>query len=355
MTPRLVIAGIVVVIIVLLVGVGLYYFAHPWFSSAGFGKTGEALQLSVVVLAGLALVVVLMAALAVVFSLLGLANQTQALALPEGSVRALIAFSLVLMFVCLAAFLYNGVNNIELAPGGKPLTRITEAQLTDLKTNFVVAAEPARKADGTLETDTDGKSRLYNVTYFSKRSKDADDFAKQIFTTLATVFVSVISFYFGSAATSSGVGAGAKAARDGGDGGKKPDEPQSAFRDAQAAALDAQSAADRASDAVTHAKSLAAAAADDKKSAANADASAAQDALDAAARAARDARQQVEVARKAVADAAAAGTDDAKASAAAAEAVKARDTAKQLADKAKTSADEAERLLNKIKSDTGAG
>ncbi|HMC29388.1 MAG TPA: IPT/TIG domain-containing protein, partial [Candidatus Angelobacter sp.] len=87
------------------------------------------------------------------------------------------------------------------------------AQLTELQKQFVVAYEPARKADGTAETDTDGKSPVYNVTYYSKRSKEADDFAKQIFTTLATVFVSVISFYFGS---SSAMSAAKTAPRDGG-------------------------------------------------------------------------------------------------------------------------------------------
>jgi hypothetical protein len=50
-----------------------------------------------------------------------------------------------------------------------------------------VAYEPARKNDGSAETDADGKSPLYNATYFSKRNKDADDFARQIFTTLACI------------------------------------------------------------------------------------------------------------------------------------------------------------------------
>ena len=137
------------------------------------------------------------------------------LALPEGSVRALIAFSLVLIFVCLGAFLYNSVNESALSPGGKA-TSITEAQLADLKTQFVVAYEPARNPNGSVQTEADGKNQLYNATYFIKPNKDAGDFAKQIFTTLATVFVSVISFYFGSGTTTSAVGAGAKAAAAGG-------------------------------------------------------------------------------------------------------------------------------------------
>jgi hypothetical protein len=203
-------------VLLVLAGVGLYklHFLELW----GNVRVGEALSLSAVVLVGLALVVILMSVLVIVYSVIGVADPTQALALPEGSVRALIAFSLVLIFVCLGAFLYNSVHESALSPGGTA-NSITEAQLTDLKTQFVVAYEPARNANGAVQTEADGKSQLYNATYFIKPNKDADDFAKQIFTTLATVFVSVISFYFGSSTTTSAIGAGAKAAGGGAGGG----------------------------------------------------------------------------------------------------------------------------------------
>lgn len=194
-----VLAGGIFVLVIAIAAFG--YWAIPAIHDSA--QTGEALTLSAVVLAGLALVVLLMAGLVIVYAVLGLANQSQALALPEGSIRALIAFSLVLVFVCLAAFLYNGVKSVELGPEGKAVTKITEAQLADLKAQFAVAHEQARKQDGSPESE--GDHPLYNATYFSKRSKDADDFAKQIFTTLATVFVSVVSFYFGSSSTSAGV------------------------------------------------------------------------------------------------------------------------------------------------------
>jgi hypothetical protein len=221
-------------------GVGLYKLHIPELWSGV--KSIEAISLSTVVLVGLALVVVLMSVLVIIYSVLGVADAKQALALPEGSVRALIAFSLVLIFVCLGAFLYNSVNESAITPGGKS-AHITEAQLSDLKAQFVVAYEPARNANGSVETDADGKSPLYNATYFIKPGKGAEDFAKQIFTTLATVFVSVISFYFGSSTTSSAVGAGAKAATGGG-GTTTPgggltgvgSNPQSAVTEAKAAA-----------------------------------------------------------------------------------------------------------------------
>lgn len=175
----------------------------------------EATMLGGVVLIGLALVVLLVAALAIIFAVLELASKDQPLALPEGSVRALIAFSLVLVFVLLGAFLYKSVT--DLGPCST-LTRITKAEIDELNKDYVVFSVPAKNADGTPAKD-DKQNPLYDVKYYVKHNKDADDFAKQIFTTLATVFVSVISFYFGSSAATSGAGAIAKAI--GGDGGKK--------------------------------------------------------------------------------------------------------------------------------------
>jgi hypothetical protein len=201
-------------------GYGLYRF------SLYFDGKGDALALSVMVLVGLALVIALMAGLTIVYSILGVANKLQPLALPEGSVRALISFSLLLIFVCLATLVYSGAEGETMVQVGK-VTRATTAQIAALERVFTVAVEPARKADGTLDTDVSGGTTtpLYNATYYSlDRRKEADDIGKQVFTTLATVFVSVVSFYFGSSTTASAVGTGMKAA--GGDAGgrSKPQE-----------------------------------------------------------------------------------------------------------------------------------
>jgi hypothetical protein len=207
-TDRVSTTGIVVAAVATLAaGYGLFKFA-----SYVDGK-GDALLLSLVVLVGLGLVIALMAGLATIYWILGVQNNLQPLALPEGSVRALLSFSLLLIFVCLATFLYQGTKGIDLVVAGK-VTRITAAQIEELRKDFVVVAEAARKTDGTLEQDPGTPpTTVFNATYYNRvRSKEADDLAKQIFTTLATVFVSVVSFYFGSSATSSGVGAGLKAA-----------------------------------------------------------------------------------------------------------------------------------------------
>lgn len=90
--------------------------------------------------------------LAALFSWLRISEHPHALALPEGSVRALIALVLVVLFVAIAAFLF---------------------------------------------THLDGKHSPAQV-----------DLAKQIFTTIATVLVTIIGFYFGSRSTAERRGSG---------------------------------------------------------------------------------------------------------------------------------------------------
>jgi hypothetical protein len=260
--------------------------------------------LSQIVLVGLALTVVFMALLAIIYSVMGVEDARQALGLPEGSVRALLAFSLVLIFVCLAAFLFGEVNKNNQPVEGKTLTRVTGAELVDLKTNFVVASELAKDqttgkvlyeqvvADGKATDDV--KRPLYTATYYPKVNKDAEDFAKQIFTTLATVFVSVVSFYFGSSVTASA----AKAAQ-GSDGKLAP--LQAALTNALADSHNAQAAADKARQALDAAnKDKAANPGDPHKQAAF---EAAQKTFDDAKQNLQNKQQKVEAAQKAVNDA----------------------------------------------------
>ena len=265
--------------------------------------------LSAIVLVGLALTVVFMALLGIIYSVMGAEDPKQALGLPEGSVRALLAFSLVLIFVCLAAFLFGEVNKNTQPAGGKTLARVTGAELSDLKTNFVVASELAKDENGKLvyeqiadPKDQTGKTSIddlkhpiYTATYYPKANKDAEDFAKQIFTTLATIFVSVVSFYFGSSVTTSAAAAGAKAA-----GAGKIPPLQAALTSALADSHNAQATVDRATQALAAATAAAGNAPTDQQ---KAQILAAQKALDSAKQDLEDKQKKVEAAQKALNDA----------------------------------------------------
>jgi hypothetical protein len=234
---------------------------------SGTIENNELILLSAIVLVGLALTVIFMAILGIIYSAMGITNREQALGLPEGSVRALLAFSLVLVFVCMAGFLFGEVDENKGSVEGKTLVRVTEAELSNLKANFVVASELAKDEKGKFvyeqildpndrakkATIDDLKHPIYAATYYPKANKDAVDFAKQIFTTLATIFVSVVSFYFGSSVTTSAAAAGAKAAQ-GTDGDPKIARLRAALTDALADSHNAQATVDRATQALNAAQ-----------------------------------------------------------------------------------------------------
>lgn len=205
-------------------------------------QDSEATRLGAVVLIGLGLVIILVAALVIIYSVLDIANKDQALGLPEGSVRALLALSLVLVFVLLSAFLHNSLSK---ACSIATLDNVSKEGVDALKKDencVVISALPmsdgkatdpnqaANKTDNKQGNNTENKSgsndasqnksQLFTVRYYV-RHKDADDLAKQIFTTLGTIFVTVIGFYFGTSAATSGANTVAKALS-GGDGGGAP-------------------------------------------------------------------------------------------------------------------------------------
>jgi hypothetical protein len=289
--------------IVLLIAAWVISTHFPAYTNNDYGALSE------IVLDGLALTVIFMGLLAIIYSVLGVEDSKQALGLPEGSVRALLAFSLVLIFVCLAVFLFGEVNKTTQPAEGKTLTRVTDAQLSDLKADFVVASELTKDADGKViyeqiadpkdqtgkGTMNDLKHPLYTATYYPKASKDAEDFGKQIFTTLATVFVSVVSFYFGSSVTTSAAVAGAKAA-----GAGKVAPLQAALTNALADSHNAQAAFDKATQALAAATDAGGNNPTDQQ---KADIQAAQKALDAAKLDLQDKQTKVEAAQKALNDA----------------------------------------------------
>ena len=328
---------LIVLGIFLLIITGIFLGASHLFSSLAQSansvvqnaSTLDGQNLSAIVLLGLTLIVVLIAVLAIFYAVIGVADPKQALALPEGSVRALIAFSLILIFICLGSFLYKGVSGPDLGVV-QTLDCQTQKQIDDQSKNFVVTSQPSTNDKCPANADAP-KTPQFIATYYQKRNKDGDDFAKLMFNTLSTLLVGILSFYYGSKATSSGVDAGANAAN--GPSGKKPDNPdpkspQAALDGTKVAAHDADVDAKRAQ--AAHLKAP--------------DRADIQTAADNAQSASTAASAQVAIATKAFADFSGAKTPADK-SAATTAVLKALETVNQAAATAKTNADNAEKLL----------
>lgn len=103
------------------------------------------IRLPILVITGVMALFATLALVAVAFSVAGLSDETQALGLPEGSVRAAIALSLIVIFAITSIYLYGALDK---APKDSPSV----------------------------------------------------DFAKQVFTVIGTLMTSVASFYFATRA-----------------------------------------------------------------------------------------------------------------------------------------------------------
>jgi len=138
------------------------------------GDPGEKqiLQLPLMVLFGVIAFLGALTISAVVLNFFKLSNPLEALGLPQGSVRALIALSLILIFALMVIFMATNL-------GGA-----TEYEYTG---NSTVIYE------GKNYTATNG-----TLTILLEPSAAAIDFSKQVLTTVSTLVVALAGFYFGT-------------------------------------------------------------------------------------------------------------------------------------------------------------
>lgn len=117
-------------------------------ATAAAGGGSSSIGLPLIVIVGVIVLLIVISLVAFVFSVLGLASAKEALGLPDGSVRAIIALMLLVLFAILSLYLYNSVST-------------------------------------------------------AAKDSPAIDVAKQLITLLGTLVTAVSSFYFGTNAVSS--------------------------------------------------------------------------------------------------------------------------------------------------------
>jgi hypothetical protein len=179
-----------------------------------FGTDVVGASLPLIAIGGVIVLILLLTIVAMIFSALGLANKDQAMGLPEGSIRAVIALSLIVLFIILAVFLYKNIST------GGPVYTIENMSDVE-RTQFIRDHTTARDIQSVLVKDKDGQplknpdntpKDLYNVSYRSANTA-SDDFAKQLLVLLGTLMTAVTSFYLGAGTVTSAVTAGQTAAR----------------------------------------------------------------------------------------------------------------------------------------------
>lgn len=155
------------------------------------GGSGPVSALSLVFVAAAVVLVLVMGALAIVFRRLGIANRSEAMGLPAGSVRAVIALMFVLLFFIAAIFLFNSTRDVaDPDAPTRTLEGISEERLALIETDQI----------SSLDRNEVGETVTYDVTLLppSASTGTSDDIAKQLVTTLATLVTAVAAFYFGA-------------------------------------------------------------------------------------------------------------------------------------------------------------
>jgi hypothetical protein len=148
------------------------------------GDTPE-IQMGMVTVLGLSVVMVLIYLMAAGFTSYGLSRRKYALGLPDGSIRAMIALFLIVIFVMVSVYVFRSI-------GGK-----TGAVLSRLTTADVLALG-ARAVDVTQRPDS-----LFDVTLRASMTPAGEQLGLQLITVLGTLVTAVASFYFGSSSVAS--------------------------------------------------------------------------------------------------------------------------------------------------------
>lgn len=149
------------------------------------------IALTILLFSGVVTFVAVLTITVSVLTALGLSNPRRAFGMPEGTIRAVIALSLILIFSIMSVFLYQTLRSPETTQ-----TILTKAQFGEIPAKEIIFSRPA-----------DDQSEFFEVRRRLDPTESSDDFAKQLLTTISTLVVAVAGFYFGTRAVSVARGA----------------------------------------------------------------------------------------------------------------------------------------------------
>src|SRR5262245_50949345 len=130
------------------------------------------------------------------FAHLKLTDPKQALGLPEGSVRSMIALILIMVFIIFGIYLFRKVGSPDSVYAGA----------------MRVLPETMKIGDRPI-ISREREDKQYDVWILTDVSADGQKLAQQLMTTVGTLVVAIASFYFGSTTTTSAANAGAQRER----------------------------------------------------------------------------------------------------------------------------------------------
>ena len=159
-----------------------------------FDKEQTELLMGLLIVTSIVALMTLLYITAAGFSFMGLTDSTKALGLPEGSIRAMIALILIMVFIIFGIYTFKSSASVE-------LTLYENLDSAGLK-----AINLSTYKNGSIRVQESGKDKNnFDVIYSTKPSEESSRLAQQLLTTVGTLVVSIASFYFGSATVNSAI------------------------------------------------------------------------------------------------------------------------------------------------------
>jgi hypothetical protein len=205
-------------------------------------KESASVVLTILIIAGVLGFLGVLAVVSLAFAAVNQSDRNQALGLPQGTVRAVIALSLIFMFLIAGLYLYsdlrrNGLGKVYTSTGiseemaevwlaeGDDIVSVNiqeEAGATVYDVEWKVKDKVELREDLSQEQFEDllseegaivsitpreeaGK-KVYDVQREVGQSEASEDFASQILTTVSTLVVAIAGFYFGTRAVAAARG-----------------------------------------------------------------------------------------------------------------------------------------------------
>ena len=168
-----------------------------------------AVGLPILAIFGIMILFGALALISTLFERLNLSDRTQALALPEGSIRAAISLALIVLFAIISIMLYQSVSKPYVIAG------LRDAQKSEMVKEFanrVIAVVPEPCANPSTVAGAVGAApggaagtpeKCFSVHVRQPPGQESTDLAKQLLILIGTLMTSVTSFYFASRAAES--------------------------------------------------------------------------------------------------------------------------------------------------------
>jgi hypothetical protein len=202
-----ILASIAAIVVVL---IGVAFVLKKW-------QLGNELALPVLAITGIIILLATLALVSIVFALFGLDEPKQALGLPDGSIRAVIALALIVLFGIFSVYFYSTLTNSG-STTGTTFDNLSPATAKTIEATL----QPGQLI--TDDTKDEGTSKERHRLFIRTVPDQASvDFAKQLMTIMGTLVTAIASFYFGSTTTASANSAGARGA--GGTSGNSGNQP----------------------------------------------------------------------------------------------------------------------------------